>query len=137
MMKKEYVNGDTIVVWKPELCYHSKNCVKNLPRVFDPDKKPWIAAENASEDELRRVIKGCPSGALSYRVKGESKPESPSTLIEVTPNGPVLVRGNLAFKKGDSEEAIDRDVIALCRCGASAKKPYCDGSHTKIEFRAD
>lgn len=136
-MKKEYQNGSTTVIWKPDLCYHSKNCVKNLPEVFDPDKKPWIRVDNAAEEELRRVIDMCPSGALSYRVAGQTEQRSGEVSIEVTPNGPVLVKGSVRLKIGDGEEQPEQRVIALCRCGASEKKPYCDGSHVRIGFRAE
>jgi uncharacterized Fe-S cluster protein YjdI len=134
-MKKEYQNGDTTVIWKPDLCYHSKNCVRNLPKVFDPQAKPWIQVDQATEEELRRAIDKCPSGALSYRVKGETEDPGPPTVIEVTKDGPVLVRGKLTLKSEGHAERLERDVIALCRCGASENKPYCDGSHRKIGFQ--
>ncbi|HKK39982.1 MAG TPA: (4Fe-4S)-binding protein [Cryomorphaceae bacterium] len=138
MIKKEYQNGDTTVVWKPELCYHSKNCVRNLPKVFDPNRKPWIVAENASEEELRAAIDKCPSGALSYKFKGEEpNNDTMASTIEPLKNGPVLVKGKLRLKSLDGERDLEQEVIALCRCGASSKKPYCDGSHTKIDFQAD
>ncbi|MFT4772602.1 MAG: putative Fe-S cluster protein YjdI [Cryomorphaceae bacterium] len=138
MMMKEYQNGDTTVVWKPDLCYHSKNCVNNLPKVFDPNRKPWIAAENASEQELRYAIDKCPSGALSYRFKGEEKNiETMSTSIEPLKNGPVIIKGKLSLKSANGEQELEKEMIALCRCGASTKKPFCDGSHSKIDFEAD
>ncbi|MCZ4408820.1 (4Fe-4S)-binding protein [Cryomorphaceae bacterium 1068] len=136
-MKKEYQNSGTTVVWKPELCYHSKNCVKNLPKVFDPNRKPWIEAANATERELRDTIDKCPSGALSYRVKGEEQKSDNMATIEPLKNGPVLVKGKLSLKSVDGEEVLEQEVIALCRCGASGKKPYCDGSHSKVNFEAE
>lgn len=137
MIKKEYQNADTTVVWKPELCYHSKNCVNNLPKVFDPNRKPWIEAGNATEQELRDTIDKCPSGALSYRVKGEKQNLETMATIEPLKNGPVLVKGKLSLKSVDGEQVLEQEVIALCRCGASGKKPYCDGSHSKINFEAE
>ena len=58
----------------------------------------------------------------------------------VTPyrNGPYLVRGE--FELTDQEgEVIEtrRETIALCRCGGSRTKPFCDGTHKSIDFRAD
>jgi uncharacterized Fe-S cluster protein YjdI len=137
MIKKEYQNGDTTVVWKPELCYHSKNCVNNLPKVFNPNRKPWIEARNATEQELRDAIDKCPSGALSYTAKGEKQNSDNMATIEPLKNGPVLVKGKLSLKSVDGEKVLEQDVIALCRCGASGKKPYCDGSHSKINFEAE
>jgi CDGSH-type Zn-finger protein len=55
-------------------------------------------------------------------------------VIELKPNGPYLARGleRLANAKGERLET--RPVTALCRCGGSANKPYCDGTHTKNGF---
>jgi uncharacterized Fe-S cluster protein YjdI len=138
MKKKEYQKGDTTVVWKPDLCYHSKNCVKNLPEVFDPNRKPWIETDHASEEALQNTIDKCPSGALSYKVKGAAqKTDVMSTTIEPMKNGPVIVKGKLSLKSANGEEVLEQGMIALCRCGASSKKPYCDGSHSKINFEAE
>jgi uncharacterized Fe-S cluster protein YjdI len=63
----EYTNGEITVVWQPDHCIHSANCVKNLPAVFKPQEKPWIRVENASSEEIMNAIDKCPSGALSYR----------------------------------------------------------------------
>lgn len=63
----EYTNGEITVVWQPDLCIHSANCVKNLSAVFKPKEKPWIRVENASSEEITNAIDKCPSGALSYR----------------------------------------------------------------------
>lgn len=54
------------------------------------------------------------------------------------PNGPLLVRGDYTLVDADGDE-IDpgRDTVALCRCGASAVKPFCDGTHKLTGFRSD
>ena len=65
--EKEYTNGEVTVVWKPDLCEHSGNCVKGLPQVFKPGERPWVKIENASSEEIRNTIDTCPSGALSYK----------------------------------------------------------------------
>jgi len=63
----EYTNSEITVVWQPDLCIHSANCVKNLSEVFKPKEKPWIRVENASSEEIMNAVDKCPSGALSYR----------------------------------------------------------------------
>jgi CDGSH-type Zn-finger protein/uncharacterized Fe-S cluster protein YjdI len=56
--------------------------------------------------------------------------------VRPRPNGPVLVEGSLEICSGTGR-TINRTVkTALCRCGSSANKPYCDGTHAKIGFRA-
>ncbi|MDR2955705.1 MAG: CDGSH iron-sulfur domain-containing protein [Prevotella sp.] len=54
--------------------------------------------------------------------------------IKVTSNGPLLVDGKIDLIMADGS-TVTKDKAALCRCGASNNKPYCDGSHVKIEFK--
>jgi uncharacterized Fe-S cluster protein YjdI len=134
---KEYSKGDLTVVWKPKKCVHSAICVHTLPKVYDPNKKPWIELENATIDELKSQINKCPSGALTYTMKEETKnseEETNNTRVEIMTNGPLLVHGNLEVKDASGKTESKSGVTALCRCGASANKPYCDGAHKKIDF---
>jgi CDGSH-type Zn-finger protein/uncharacterized Fe-S cluster protein YjdI len=59
--------------------------------------------------------------------------------VEVTliPNGPLLVRGNLEVVSGTGRTLWKADRTALCRCGGSGKKPFCDGTHNSIRFRTE
>ena len=54
-------------------------------------------------------------------------------------NGPILFEasGTYVFKRGGQEETLDQKAVAFCRCGASANKPFCDGSHKRIDFKAE
>jgi CDGSH-type Zn-finger protein len=57
----------------------------------------------------------------------------------ITPyrDGPLLVRGPVRIQNQEGEEIrIDREVVALCRCGKSRSRPLCDGTHKLIQFRA-
>ena len=136
-MNKEYQKDDLTIVWKSDLCIHSAECIKRLPRVYNPNGRPWIKPENASIEELKAQINACPSGALSYYMKNEEKAstESTTTKIEVTANGPLLVHGDLIVKGKDGSEISKSQITAFCRCGASSNKPYCDGTHKKIDFK--
>ncbi|QNJ96856.1 (4Fe-4S)-binding protein [Constantimarinum furrinae] len=131
---KEYSNGEVTVVWKPELCIHSANCVKNLPEVFKPKDKPWIQPNNAGSEDLMAAIKKCPSGALSYYLNsnGSPKDETPSeetTRVEVVNGGPLLVHGAIEITYDDGTKEHKKRSTAFCRCGKSGNKPMCDGSH--------
>jgi uncharacterized Fe-S cluster protein YjdI len=132
---KEYSNGEVTVVWKPQLCIHSANCVGNLPEVFKPKDKPWIQTENASSEKLIAAIKKCPSGALSYYLNSNDKiAEDPSeglTKIEVVANGPLLVQGTIEIIHTDGRKEHKKRATAFCRCGKSENKPMCDGSHNR------
>jgi CDGSH-type Zn-finger protein len=59
-------------------------------------------------------------------------------IIRATKNGPYLVKGPLTVVDPlGNEVSIDLDkTVALCRCGGSTTKPFCDGTHSKIGFRA-
>ena len=60
------------------------------------------------------------------------------TTILAYENGPFLVTGR-TFRVVDAaggEFPVEKETIALCRCGASTKKPFCDGTHSKVGFRA-
>jgi len=54
--------------------------------------------------------------------------------IKVLPNGPLFVEGNMEITLVDGTTVV-KDKAALCRCGASQNKPYCDGAHMKIGFK--
>ena len=57
--------------------------------------------------------------------------------IKPAPDGPLLVSGPLEITTGTGR-AIDRTTnTALCRCGASENRPYCDGSHVKVGFQSE
>ena len=61
--------------------------------------------------------------------------------VEVTitalENGPYLIKGPVTVSDVDGAEyKTERATIALCRCGGSTTKPFCDGTHSKIGFAA-
>ena len=61
------------------------------------------------------------------------------TTISTFEDGPVLVTGGV-FRVVDTEGgefSLEKETVALCRCGASMKRPFCDGAHSKVGFRAN
>ena len=63
-----------------------------------------------------------------------SNQTSPLPVITCKPNGPYLVKGLTTFTNSRGEAIAVQETIALCRCGGSMKKPFCDGTHAKIGF---
>ena len=59
---------------------------------------------------------------------------SQSPTITCKPNGPYLVSNLGDFKNSQGERIPTKPVMALCRCGGSANKPFCDGTHQKNGF---
>lgn len=127
------------MVWKPDVCIHSEKCFHGLPKVFNPKQRPWVDMQAAETDTIAQQVTHCPSGALTYYKNGSKEDLSTEnttvqTIIEVMSNGPLMVYGNVTVKRKDGTEEKKNKVTALCRCGASANKPYCDGSHVRIAF---
>ena len=136
MSAREYATEEIAVEWRPGLCYHSLNCVKALPLVFDKDRRPWIDPTQATADEIEAAVDRCPSGALRARRLSGSARLAP-TEVEVTPSpdGLLLMRGPIRIVQPDGTvEELPR--AAFCRCGQSKNKPFCDGSHRDAGFRA-
>lgn len=139
-LHKEYSNGEVTVVWQSSKCIHSKNCFNGLPKVFNPEQRPWIQLESSNTEAIMAQVGKCPSGALSYYKNGEKEMEEEQmeeqrTKIEVMKNGPLLVHGAITVKGKDGNESAKDKVTALCRCGQSANKPYCDGTHNTCGFK--
>jgi CDGSH-type Zn-finger protein len=57
--------------------------------------------------------------------------------ITVRPNGPLRVEGPISLTDADGKhwDLTGKPAISLCRCGASEKRPFCDGSHNRIGFQ--
>ena len=56
--------------------------------------------------------------------------------IDVIKNGPYIVKGEVELIDSDGNKFPVEKRMALCRCGASTEKPFCDGTHSKIGFQA-
>lgn len=68
----------------------------------------------------------------------EHAPGKPGVQIVLCPDGPLLVRGRPVILDADGNEiSRGRGTVALCRCGASAIKPFCDGTHKVNGFRSE
>lgn len=138
-----YTNDEVTVVWKPKLCIHSTLCWKGLIDVFNPRERPWVKINGAATERIIEQVKQCPSGALSYFMNGEAEniadkaAESTNKLkVTITPNGPYLLEAECLIVHSDGREETKTGTVALCRCGASQNKPWCDGSHIPAGFKA-
>jgi hypothetical protein len=86
---------------------------------------------------LTATILTCPTGALGFR-RSEAAPPTPAdepVVVEPEPNGPLLVRGPATIVDGDGNVIRVASRIALCRCGHSNNKPFCDLAHRVAGFR--
>lgn len=144
MTQREYQGDGFTVTWDADVCIHSTKCWRTLPGVFKPREKPWVHAEGAPGNVVEAVIANCPSGALGFAWNGEQAEgaqDSPAepvegavTIVSVGSDGPLEVRGAVRIEAADGTLIEQTERAFLCRCGASSRKPFCDGSHRKIGF---
>jgi uncharacterized Fe-S cluster protein YjdI len=135
---QRYESAEIEVTFEPGICIHAARCLAILPQVFDVRQRRWIAPENASADDVAATVRHCPSGALRYRRLDGGPAESPDTEPSVAPqpDGPLWVRGNIDLRDPDGNLVRHVTRAALCRCGGSANKPFCDNTHRTNGFHA-
>ena len=135
---KEYRNEHIVVTWEPAYCIHTANCLNAEPEVFDAARRPWIVVEVANADRIAQAVMNCPTGALHFRRVdgGEQEPVPTETTVQPQTNGPLFLRGNLKIVNAKGEVIREDTRAALCRCGRSSDKPFCDGTHRGIGFQA-
>lgn len=72
------------------------------------------------------------------KTTGADETAKHGAVITPYPDGPLILRGRFVITAGDGQPVpAGRRTVALCRCGQSASKPFCDGSHARTGFRAD
>ena len=135
-----YENEQIVVKYDPNICEHAAECVKGNAEVFNVKNRPWVNVNGASPDEIKRVIDRCPTGALTYEMKGvdagdTGKTEAPAMVMTLVPNGPIRVAGKFTVVDDKGEVLAEMEKASLCRCGMSANKPFCDGSHKRENWQ--
>lgn len=135
MSKIEEVRGShSVLQFEAKKCIHSRSCVLDRPDVFVPNVPgAWIHPDQATPGELDAVARNCPSGAITCLPLDGRKPETPPlvNVARIRENGPLALSAEITL--GGQPAGLR---ATLCRCGASANKPYCDGSHSGAGFVA-
>lgn len=128
--------GKQITIYNnPLICSVAEYCHRELESVFNTQREPWIAPDEADVEQIRAQIEKCPSGALSYSINGQPQPDAKcEAAIRIEKNGPLRVSGEITLKDANWAQGALRQHYTLCRCGASRNKPFCDGSHANIDF---
>jgi len=128
---KAYEGDKITVLFDAQRCIHAAECVRGLPEVFDPKSRPWVQPDKADVEGLAAVVARCPTGALSYTRKDEGADEEVPghTVVQVVADGPLYVRGRIDYEVQGQPYAEPR--AALCRCGLSKNRPFCDNQHKK------
>jgi CDGSH-type Zn-finger protein len=134
--RKSYAGKRITILDNRALCSHAGHCTDGLMEVFRQHEEPWIVPDAAQVEKVIETIGKCPSGALAYAIDGvEARPPMRPPAIVLTDNGPYAVTGGIELAGAKFGQGASAEHYALCRCGASQNKPFCDGSHWAVEFR--
>jgi len=131
-----YVGKEITIHDNRGVCSHAGYCTDNLPSVWRMQTEPWIDPDGASVEEIIQVIEMCPSGALSYTLKGikrDAVEREPG--ISLHKDGPYNMVGGIALEDYNGSTPESNEHCTLCRCGGSKNKPFCDGTHWHINFK--
>jgi len=136
--RQKVYQGHGITIYDDRsVCSHAGFCTDNLAQVFKLHQEPWIDPLGATAEAISAVIRQCPSGALSYSLGDSSEPveERSEPTVTVSKDGPYWLKGAVQVRSPDGSTYEPRNRSALCRCGGSKNKPFCDGTHWHIGFK--
>jgi len=133
----EYKGKAQTVTWDRRLCIHVGECGRAKGELFVTGRDPWCDPDFADRGDVQAVIARCPTGALAVQDDGgnyltEAAPEDNEVLV--ANDGPLYVSGDLTIDGANEDMHSVTRRAALCRCGASKNKPFCDNSHRDVRF---
>jgi CDGSH-type Zn-finger protein/uncharacterized Fe-S cluster protein YjdI len=133
----DYPGGAADVHWDGRLCIHIGECGRAKNDLFVGGRQPWCQPDQVSPDEVADVVGRCPTGALTYTRKdgGAGEAAEAENTVSIMYNGPLYVRGDLEVDGAAGDMQGVRFRAALCRCGQSKNKPFCDNSHEEAGFK--
>ncbi len=137
MSKTKTYSGESIDVgWNESLCIHLAECGRSSGELFVGKRQPWCQPDLVAVDDVVSVVKRCSSGALSYTRKDGRAGEAPAERNEivVSSRGPLYATGDLHLTGAPEDRSGVRFRAALCRCGQSKNKPFCDNTHEASGF---
>jgi len=115
------------------ICVHAGFCGNRATNIWKQTKD--------TDDSLVRLavineVEKCPSGAITYRFDGDATDAEADYPVQVgvIDDGPLWVTGGIPVTTSAGTDLETRTRVTLCRCGASANKPLCDGSHKEAGF---
>lgn len=134
--RENYVGRKITIHDNRAICAHAGRCTDGLATVFKYKSEPWIDPDGGEVAAIVDTIRKCPSGALSYSIDGvEHRDTQGEPSITVSKDGPYEVAGMVGLPGQEWGEGACAEQYALCRCGGSKNKPFCDGTHWSIGFK--
>lgn len=133
----KYDGVDADVLWDRRLCIHVGECGRAKGDLFVGGRDPWCQPDVTAVDDVAEVVARCPSGALTTlrRDGGPAESCDPKNVVVVSSHGPLYLRGDLKIDGAAADMTGVAYRAALCRCGQSSNKPFCDNSHERVGFR--
>ncbi len=126
--------GDGVVMTDDRsLCTQAGYCGDRFTNVW---RMIAETSDPAIRERLQHMVSLCPSGRIDWAPDADSDPVEPplEPSVAVVRDGPLWVRGRIPVTGADGKRYEVRNRVALCRCGHSENKPFCDGSHKEIGF---
>ncbi|MBK1644655.1 hypothetical protein CKO25_08325 [Thiocapsa imhoffii] len=131
----DFAGREIDVHFDGRLCIHIGECGYAKGDLFVGGREPWCDPDAATTAEVREIVERCPSGALTYQDKSGVPETAPAENVAmVASNGPLYLTGDLDIQGAAEDMPGVRFRAALCRCGASQNKPFCDNSHVEAGF---
>src|SRR6202795_4621759 len=86
---RRYDGEDITITYDVKRCIRAEECVRGLPRVFDPGRRVWVDATQANAEEIANIVQRCPTGALHFRRTdgGVEEPILCRNEVRITPDG--------------------------------------------------
>lgn len=139
-MRTHIFDGENLELHDDKRCAFARLCHRR-------DGSVWEMMRNADANEQELIAASwlCPTGRLEHHDKQTGhvyeQTFEPSIVIledpEKNASGPLFVRGGIPLIGADGYKYEVRNRYALCRCGASSDKPFCDARHWHIGFQDD
>jgi CDGSH-type Zn-finger protein len=117
-------------------------------RFCDTHGQVWNQVAATDDPQVRaqflRQVGECPAGRLAAWDKATGRAIEPTLPVSIglvedpvqDCSGPLWLRGGIAVVAADGFEYEVRNRVTLCRCGQSSNKPFCDGAHASVKFKA-
>jgi CDGSH-type Zn-finger protein len=130
---KTYEGSGIVVRDDRSICEHAGYCGNRLTNVWKMVKE---TADTQVRAQVVAMVERCPSGALTYGFAPDAAEVEPDLArkVNVVADGPLWVTSGVSVESSRGGALETRNRVTLCRCGGSANKPHCDGTHKKLGF---
>ena len=128
--KTTYPGSQVDVTWDGRLCIHVGECGRSEGSLFEGGRDPWCRPDETDPSSVAEICRRCPTGALTWQGDGAAPEQAAAeNTVVVSNNGPLYLRGALQIDGAADDMPGVAFRAALCRCGLSKNKPFCDNSH--------